>query len=107
MTGNPTVRGVNRWNGAVLTAADRLNSYIGGSPSGKAIPVVALRARGGVASSLIDVVTGNDARACPSVTSLRVSVPYIAAVVTLASRLQVCGYFDVHPFVPGLTGGNR
>ena len=106
LSGYPSVRGINQWNGAVLTAAHTLNSYIGGWPSGKAIPTVDLKAKGGVASFLIDFVTNNDYRACPYVTSLRVSVPHSTTVFTLKSRLQVCKYFQVHPFVPGLTGGN-
>jgi len=106
LSGYPSVRGINQWNGAVLTAAHTLNSYIGGWPSGKAIPTVDLKAKGGVASFLIDFVTNNDYRACPYVTSLRVSVPHSTSVFTLKSRLQVCKYFQVHPFVPGRTGGN-
>lgn len=106
LSGYPSVRGINQWNGAVLTAAHTLNSYIGGWPSGKAIPTVDLKAKGGVASFLIDFVTNNNYRACPYVTSLRVSVPHSTTVFTLKSRLQVCKYFQVHPFVPGLTGGN-
>jgi hypothetical protein len=106
LSGYPSVRGINQWNGAVLTATHTLNSYIGGWPSGKAVPTVDLKAKGGVASFLIDFVTNNDYRACPYVTSLRVSVPHSTTVFTLRSRLQVCKYFQVHPFVPGLTGGN-
>jgi hypothetical protein len=106
LTGYPSVRGINQWNGAVLTAAHTLNSYIGGWPSDKALPTVDLKAKGGVASFLIDFVTNNDYRACPYVTSLRVSVPHSTTVFTLKSRLQVCKYFQVHPFVAGLTGGN-
>jgi hypothetical protein len=106
LSGYPSVRGINHWNGAVLTAAHTLNSYIGGSPSGKAIHPVDLKANGGVASFLIDFIAGDDIRACPYVTSLRVSVPHSTTAFALKSSLQVCKYFQVHPFVPGLSGGN-
>ena len=106
LSGYPSVRGINQWNGAVLTAAHTLNSYIGGWPSGKAIHTIDLKAKGGVASFLIDFVGGNNIRGCPYVTSLRVSIPHSTTVFNLRSRLQVCKYFQVHPFVLGLTGGN-
>jgi hypothetical protein len=106
LSGYASVRGINQWNGAVLTAAHTLNSYIGGSPSNKGIPTIDLKAGGGVASILIDFVSGNNIRACPYVTSLRVSVPHSTTVFTLKVRLQVCKHFQVHPFVFGLTGGN-
>jgi hypothetical protein len=106
LSGYPSVRGINQWNGAVLTAAHTLNSYIGGWPLGKAVHPIDLKANGGVASFLVDFVTGNNVRACPYVTSLRVSVPHSGTVFVLKSQLQVCKYFQVHPFVPGPTGGN-
>lgn len=106
LSGYPSVRGINQWNGAVLTAVHTLNSYLGGWPSGKAVHPVALKADGGVASFLIDFVTGNNLRACPYVTSLRVSVPHSRTVFSLTSQMQVCKYFQVHPFVKGLNGGN-
>ena len=106
LSGYPTVRGINLWNGAALTAAHTVNSYIGGWLSGKALPTVDLKAKGGVASFLIDFVGNNNYRACPYVTSFRVSVPHSTTVFPLKSRLQVCKYFQVHPFVPGQTGGN-
>lgn len=106
LSGYPSVRGINQWNGAVLTAAHTLNSYIGGWPLGKAIHPIDLKAHGGVASFLIDFVTGNDIRACPYVTTLRISVPHSRTVFTLKSQLEACKYFQVHPFVAGLSGGN-
>jgi hypothetical protein len=102
----PSVRGINQWNGAVLTAAHTRNSYIGGWNSSKPVPTVDLKAKGGVASFLIDFVTNNNYRACPYVIMLRVSIPRSTNIFTLKSRLQVCKYFQVHPFVPGLSGGN-
>jgi hypothetical protein len=106
LSGYPSVQGINQWNGAVLTAAHTLNSYIGGWNSSKPVPTVDLKAKGGVASFLLDFVTNNNYRACPYVTMLRVSIPRSTTVFTLKSRLQVCKYFQVHPFLPGRTGGN-
>ena len=106
LSGYPSVQGINQWNGAVLTAAHIRNSYIGGWNSTKPVPTVVLKAKGGVASFLIDFVTNNNYRACPYVTRLRVSVPRSTTVFNLKVRLQVCKFFQVHPFVPGLTGGN-
>ena len=106
LSGYASVRGIDQWNGAVLTAAHTFNSYIGGSPSNEGIRTVDLMARRGVASILVDFVSGNNIRACPYVTSLRVSVPYSTTVFNLKVRLQVCKHFQVHPFVSGSTGGN-
>ena len=106
LSGYPSVKGINQWNGAVLTAAHTRNSYIGGWNSSKPVPTVDLKAKGGVASFLIDFVSNNNYRACPYVTRLRVSIPRSTTVFILKARLQVCKFFQVHPFVPGLTGGN-
>jgi hypothetical protein len=106
LSGYPSVRGINQWNGAVLIAAHTLNSYLGGWPSDKIVHPVDLKAKGGVASFLIDFVAGNNIRACPYVTSLRISVPHSRTVFSLKSQLQVCKYFQVHPFVAGRSGGN-
>jgi len=107
LTGYPSVQGVNQWNGAVLTAAHTRDSYIGGWQSNKPLPIVDLRAKGGVASFLVDFVGGNNYLACPYLNTLHVRIPHSVTVFTLLStRLQVCKYFEAHPFVSGLTGSN-
>ncbi|HEY5266862.1 MAG TPA: DUF4232 domain-containing protein [Acidimicrobiales bacterium] len=108
LAGYPSVQGINQWNGAVFTASHTRDSYMGGWESTKPLPVVALRAKSGVASFLVDYITGDDIRACPYLNSLRVKVPHSTTVFTLTStKLQACKNFEVHPFVSGLTGSNR
>jgi len=108
LSGYPSVQGINQWNGAVFTASHTRDSYMGGWVSTKPLPVIALRAKSGVASFLVDYITGDDIRACPYLNTLRVKVPHNTTVFTLAStKLQACKNFEVHPFVSGLTGSNR
>jgi len=105
LSGYPSVQGINQWNGAVRTAAHTRDSYMGGWESTKPLPVVALRAKAGVASFLVDYITGDDIHACPYLNTLRVKVPDSTTVFTLTStELQACKHFEVHPFVPGLMG---
>jgi hypothetical protein len=106
LSGYPSVQGINQWNGAVFTAAHTRDSYMGGWESTKPLPVIALRAKAGVASFLVDYITGDDIHACPYLNTLRVKVPYSTTDFTLTStELQACKYLQVHPFVPGLMGG--
>lgn len=108
LSGYALVQGINQWNGAVLTAAPTRDSYLGGWEPTKRLPVIALRAKSGVASFLVDYITGDDIRACPYLNTLRVKVPHSTTVFTLTStKLQACKYFQVHPFVPGLSGSKR
>jgi hypothetical protein len=105
LSGYPSVQGIDQWNGALVTAAHTRDSYMGGWESTKPFPVVALRSKTGVASFLIDFVSGNDIRACPYLNTLRVSVPHSTTVFTLnRTMLQACKYFGLHPIVPGLMG---
>lgn len=105
LSGYPSVQGINQWNGAVRTAAHTRDSYMGGWESTKPLPVVALRAKGGVASFFVDFITGDDIHACPYLNTLRVRVPHSTTVFTPTStELQACKDFEVHPFVPGLMG---
>lgn len=106
LSGYPSVQGINQWNGAVLTAAHTRDSYMGGWESTKPLPVIALRAKAGVASFLVDYITGDDIHACPYLDTLRVKVPRSTTVFTLTStELQACKHLQVHPFMPGLMGG--
>lgn len=105
LSGYPSVQGINQWNGVVFTAAHTRDSYMGGWESTKPLPVIVLRAKAGVASFLVDYITGDDIRACPYLNTLRVKVPHSTTVFTLTStKLQACKYLEVHPFVPGLMG---
>jgi hypothetical protein len=105
LSGYPSVRGINQWNGAVFTAAHTRDSYMGGWESTEPLPVINLRAKSGVASFLIDYISGNDIHACPYLNTLEVMVPDSATVFTLTSTmLQACKEFELHPFVPGLMG---
>ena len=106
LSGYPSVQGINQWNGAVFTAAHTRDSYMGGWVSTKPLPVIALRAKTGVASFLVDYITGDDIRACPYLNTLRVKVPRSTTVFTLTStHLQSCKHLEVHPFLLGLMGG--
>jgi hypothetical protein len=105
LSGYASVQGINEWNGAAFTAAHTRDSYMGGWESTKPLPVVNLRARAGVASFLIDYISGNDIRACPYLNTLRVEIPQSRTLFTLTStQLQACKHFELHPFVRGLTG---
>lgn len=107
LSGYASVQGIDQWNGAVLTAAHTRDSYLGEWESNKPLPLV-LHSKGGVASFLVDFVGGNNIRACPYLNTLRVKVPASTTVFTLTStKLQACKCFQVHPFVPGLSGSNR
>jgi hypothetical protein len=107
LSGYASVQGINQWNGAVLTAAHTRDSYLGGWESNKPLPIVVLQSKGGVASFLVDFVGGNNIHACPYLNTLRVKVPASTTVFTLTStKLQACKYFQVHPFVPGLSGSH-
>lgn len=105
LSGYASVRGVNRWDGALLSAAPTRTSYLGGWNRRGPLPVVTLRPGSGVASFL---VTGVDAAvdnpSCPELTTLRVVIPPSTRVVTLTTSLNACRYFQVHPFVPGGRG---
>ena len=104
LSGYASVRGINHWNGEVLTARQTRNSYLGGWNSPQPLPTVFLRPGVGTASFLVSFVTGNDYRGCPYVTTLRIIIPPSTVAFTLTSSLQVCKFFSVQPLVPGVTG---
>ncbi|MBW4079003.1 MAG: DUF4232 domain-containing protein [Acidobacteria bacterium] len=106
LSGYATVQGINRWNERVLTGTPTRTSYLGGWNSSKPLPTVTLRAKIGIASFL---VTGVDAAitnpSCPNFKVLRVTIPPSTAVFALPTYFNACrGGFQVHPFVPGVTG---
>lgn len=109
LSGYPSVTGINHWNGRVLTGSKTRNSYLGGWDSSRPLPTVALHGKTGVASFL---VTGVDAAvdnpACPNLTTLRVTIPPGAVVFKLPTSFNACrGGFQIHPFVPGVTGTSQ
>jgi hypothetical protein len=109
LSGYASVQGINRWNNRVLTGTPTRNSYLGGWISNKPLPTVTLRAKIGIASFL---VTGVDAAidnpSCPNLKTLRVTIPPGTTVFKLPTSFNACrGGFQVHPFVPGVTGTSQ
>ncbi|MGD0853957.1 MAG: DUF4232 domain-containing protein [Acidimicrobiales bacterium] len=109
VTGYPTVRFTGGPGVAASVARKTLNGYIGGlgAPGTKLpLPVVTLRAHGGVASSLIegdDNPVGN-ARSCVRYTKVSVSLPHLSPPYRIATRFPGCVRPQVHPLVKGSDG---
>ena len=106
LSGYPSVTGINRWNGQLLQGSTTRNSYLGGWDSSNPLPTVALHGKTGVASFLL---TGVDAAidnpSCPSLQALRVTIAPGVRVFNLPTSFNACrGGFQIHPFVPGVTG---
>jgi hypothetical protein len=112
VTGYPTVTATFA-SGVQRTFKDTLNGYTGGlgtDPLSTAkLPVVTLRSRHGVATSMVESVdegTGPHPT-CPGFTSFVVALPHVTgAPYTFHSRWPDLYCFDreVHPLVPGTTG---
>jgi hypothetical protein len=107
LTGYPRVTGVSA-SGVQRIFKDTVDGYLGGisyNPLRKVkLPVVTLRARHGVASSMEETVLHPT---CPSFTSYVVSLPHVTGGTYTfhPSRPdQYCFQPEVHPFVPGSTG---
>lgn len=108
LSGYPTVVGLIGTVGVRL-AQHELNGYMGGwtgaSSSGKQKPpTVTLRARTGVASSMIEVTSASASGTCPHLTSLWVKIPGGARPWVFSVRIVDCSNFSTNPFVPGSTG---
>ncbi len=110
LTGYPTVVGTDKWTRRLFAATHTLNSYTGGwmgyraNAQPKPVPTVALRARTGVASSMIVALVNDNWRVCHVFTSIRVTVPGSTTPFVLTSLIEDCKYFQAHPIVPGTTG---
>jgi hypothetical protein len=109
LTGYPNIVAVNFVTGKSFAAAHQRNGSIGGwrrSYSGqpKALPTVVLRARKGVASSMVEYLGASPAPSCSIVTSLWVNVPGGTRPFVLKVSTLVCGYFSANPIVPGTAG---
>jgi hypothetical protein len=110
LTGYPRVNGVFA-SGVQRMHKDTLFGYLGGlsiNPSTEAkLPVVTLRARHQVATSMVEGVLRFT---CPGFTSYVVSLPHVTGgTYTFRPSLpdQYCFQPEVHPFVPGSTGSAK
>jgi hypothetical protein len=112
VTGYPTFTGIFA-SGVKRIYKDTLNGYTGGlgtDPLSKAEPpVVVLRSRHGVATSMVEAVNRRPGPnpTCPGFTSYAVALPHVTgATYTFHSRWPDLYCFDreVHPFVLGATG---
>jgi hypothetical protein len=110
LTGYPRVTGVFA-SGVQRIFKDTLFGYLGGlfiNPSSRAkLPVVTLRARPEVASSMVE---GDLRLTCPGFTSYVVSLPHVTGgTYTFHPSLpdQYCFQPEVHPFVHGSTGSAK
>ena len=107
LTGYPRVTGVFA-SGVQRIFKDTVDGYLGGisyNPLSKVkLPVVTLRTRHGVASSMEESVLH---LRCPSFTSYVVSLPHVTGgtyTFNLHWSDRYCFLPEVHPFVPGSTG---
>lgn len=104
LTSYPTVVGIDQWTGKPFEATRTRDSYVGGWESLRPMPTVALRARTGVVSSMIDAIVNDNWRVSHVFTLIRVTVPGSTAPFVLKSLMEDCKYFQTHPIVPGMTG---
>ena len=117
LTGYPRVTGVFA-SGAQRMAMDTVHGMMGGlgtglGPVSKAKPpLVTLRARHGVASSMVEGEADGKAPhpSCPGFTSYDISLPHVTGgTYTFHSRWPdlYCFHPEVHPLVPGSTGSAK
>jgi len=114
LTGYSNVVGVNFETGKSRTGKHVTNGYLGGwmgYMKGKTepLPLAVLRARDGEASSMVEWADGGTDQqpGCSVLTSLWVNVTGGSRPFSLNERMLVCGYFDVTPIVPGVTGSAK
>lgn len=110
LTGYPRFTGVFA-SGVQRIFKDTLFGYLGGlfiNPSGRAkLPVVTLRARHGIGSSMME---GDLRHTCPGFTSYVVTLPHVTGgTYTFHNSFpdRYCFQPEVHPFVPGSTGSAK
>ena len=114
VTGFPTFTGIFA-SGVQRTFKDTLNGYMGGlgtDPSSTAEPpVVVLRSRRGVATSMVEAVENGRGPnpTCPGFTSYVIALPHVTDAYTFHSRWPDLYCFDreVHPLLPGTTGNAK
>lgn len=109
--GYPDVVGLNFATGRSDAASLIRNGYLGGwrgyvNGKAKPLPLVLLRARQGVASSIVqwaDCATAQQI-GCSVLTQLWVNVPSCDRPFALKGWMLINRYFDATPIVPGNTG---
>ncbi len=111
LTGYPNVVGLNFSTGKSHTAGRSIVGYLGGwrgyvNGKAKRLPLVVLRARNGLASSMVEWTDCATAQQmdCTVLTLLRVDTPGATRPFALGASMLVSGYFDATPIVPGGTG---
>jgi hypothetical protein len=115
LSGYPTIIGLVSAMGPVQAAAETTSGALGGwqpnvpGPK-KPLPTVVLRAKGGMASSVVEFVTGTGNLLCPSKRyplwfhSLWLDLPGGMRPFALTVSMIVCAYFEANPMVAGTTG---
>jgi len=116
LSGYPVVVGVVSATGKSEMAKRARSGALGGweqrhPGAPKPLPIVVLRARTGVASSVVEFVAGATAQSsCPNDSrplwfhALWVNVPGGTRPFVLKVSMVVCSHFDANPIVPGATG---
>jgi len=114
LTGYPNIVGLNFTTGKSHAAGHLSNGYLGGwegyvNGRAKPLPLVVLRARKGIASSMVEWADCGTAqqKGCTVLTSLWVDAPNATRPFTLKAWMLVSGYFDATPIVPGDTGSGN
>lgn len=105
--GYPGVAGLDSAGRQEVQATRVPRGFIGGLPTPTSHPTTVVLAPGAVASAVIegvDVPSGN-ATSCPSYPSILVTPPGTRSSTHLALAVPGCGGIQVHPVVPGTSGG--
>ncbi|MFC1438502.1 DUF4232 domain-containing protein [Streptacidiphilus sp. N1-10] len=105
--GYPGVAGLDSAGRQEVQATRVPRGFIGGLPTPTSHPTTVVLAPGAVASAVIegvDVPSGN-ATSCPNYPSILVTPPGTRSSTHLALAVPGCGGIQVHPVVPGTSGG--
>ena len=109
LTGYPTVR-MSVGASAVTTVAKRTRSgYMGGLAGATApLPIVTLRAHGGMASSMVEGshLPIGDAVSCTTYTKVSITLASLQPPYRFTTRFPGCVRPQVHPVVKGSTGSS-
>ncbi len=111
LSGYPEVVGIDDSISKSEIASRQFSGALGGwrdnvsEAKSKPLPVVLLRGRTGVASSVVEYTSGASAQSCPLFfRSIWVDIPGGARPYILRAIMVVCNHFDVNPIVPGSSG---
>ena len=105
--GYPGVAGLDSAGRQEVQATRVPRGFIGGLPTPTSHPTTVVLAPGAVASAVVegvDVPSGN-ATSCPSYPSILVTPPGTRSSTHLSLAVPGCGGIQVHPVVPGTSGG--